>query len=67
VPAEEAMITFFSSRVIGRDRSRTFVIESIVAILLAPCVSGNLTGRLFSKSACVSLILLWAKGPLDQQ
>jgi hypothetical protein len=50
------MITFFSSRVIARERSRTFVIESVVVIYLAPCVSGTLTERLNISSTLAGLL-----------
>jgi hypothetical protein len=58
------MITFFSSRVIGRDRSRTFVIVSAIAIFLAPCVCPAIwPDGYFQKLASVSLRLLRAHGP----
>lgn len=47
-------MTFFSSEVIGRDLSRTLLAVSVVAILLAPFMSGNMAGRLLLNYACLS-------------
>jgi hypothetical protein len=55
VPADEAMITFFSSAVIGRERSRTLVEMSAVAMLLAPVGPGTAAGR-FSSAEGLRLV-----------